>query len=158
MRGPGQTLLALLLTVVAAVAQVTMFNRIDVLGGYPDVSLVVLVCLGLSMQPGHGAILGFLSGLVLGAVTGFGLGVATCTRAILGFVLGAGRDLDLTGQHASGVAAAATMALQTVLLVVTPPSDFGEYVRGSVVQALLNGILAWPVFAALQRVYRPKVV
>lgn len=57
-------------------------------GARPDLILVVLITIALGLDPGAGAVLGFLAGLIHGSIVGVSLGsfIASCT--IIGFAAG----------------------------------------------------------------------
>ena len=158
MRAFGLWALAIFLIVLAGELQVTMVYRIDIFGAAPDLGLVVLISLSLLIRPAFGALAGFLSGLLTGVHAGATIAYYVLTRAACGFVLGRFEESDMPARTAALVGAGSTLAVQLALMIFAPSPDLGEYVRVSLIQSVLNGILTWPVYAGLQRVYRPKVV
>lgn len=144
--------------VLSVEIQVTMLYRISIFGAAPELTLVVLTCLGMVIRPAFGALAGFLSGVLMGVHAGATIAYYVLTRALCGFGLGRFEEADLPAHVAAIICAVATLAVQFVMMIFAPAADLGEYVRVTVIQAVLNGILAWPVYAGLHRVYRPKVV
>ena len=51
--------LAVVLVVVSCVMQVTLMPRINIFGSYPEISLVVVIALGMLMRPALGTLVGF---------------------------------------------------------------------------------------------------
>lgn len=158
MREFGVGVLSFFLIVLSCALQVTVMPRIDILGAHPEVSLVVVICIGMLTRPAWGALTGFFSGLLTGALAGATLTHYVITRSVLGFGLGYLGDYEPAPRAAAGIAAIATFVNQVFLFVLAPSPDIGAFVRMVFVQALLNGILTWPVYAALRGLYRPKVV
>ena len=76
------------LVFVAVVLQASIFAGADLLGGTPDVLLLVL--LGIALQRGAvaGAVAGFLGGLLLDVATLESLGVASLLLTLLGYLAG----------------------------------------------------------------------
>jgi rod shape-determining protein MreD len=60
----GQLLLAAVLALVAAVAQVTVLSRLPLFGAPPQLAVVVVVGFALEAGPVAGAVSGFLTGLL----------------------------------------------------------------------------------------------
>jgi rod shape-determining protein MreD len=73
---------------VAAALQGNLPGWLSVMGGRPDLVLVVLVAFSLSADPELGAALGFFGGLLQGAAVGTSLGSFIVTRTITGFLAG----------------------------------------------------------------------
>lgn len=96
------------LVFVAGVLQASVFAGADLLGGTPDVLLLVL--LGIALQRGAvaGAAAGFLGGLLLDVATLESLGVTSLLLTLVGYW--AGRFGEATGRDRRYVPPAAILA------------------------------------------------
>jgi rod shape-determining protein MreD len=150
------------LVFVAALLQATLFSSLDVLGGTPDVLLLVLIGVALLRGSVVGAVAGFGGGLLLDVLTLDTLGVAALVLALAGY--GAGRYGETTGR---GRAHAPVLSVVVVTVLVALLGFFlhfliGEEVsaRRALVEALLAGlglnlIFGGPVFALCRTLLRP---
>ena len=148
---------------VAALHQVTVLNRIDVLGGTPDLLLLTLVGVSLLRGSVFGAAGGFGAGLIVDTADLGTLGLTSLVLTVAGYWIG--RYGETTGRdrrHAPFVSVA----------VVTVLASFGELVLhfmiGDHVSArlvlvdalfpsiLLNLLLTAPVYALCRRLLRPQ--
>lgn len=96
------------LVFVAGVSQASVFAGADLLGGTPDVLLLVL--LGIALQRGAvaGAVAGFLGGLVLDVATLESLGVTSLLLTLAGYW--AGRFGEATSRDSRYVQPVAILA------------------------------------------------
>jgi rod shape-determining protein MreD len=153
----ADTLRACLVILVAALVQVTVMTDIVVLGGHPDLIVIVVVTLGLLRGPIIGALAGFAAGFLVDAL---GLGVIGATSLALvgvGYVAGlfAGRGRGPIGALAA-VAAASVFASLTELLIAAlvgaDPSIAASLVFAVIPTAMLNVLIAIMLMPALRRV------
>jgi len=150
------------LVFVAALLQATLFASLDVLGGTPDLLLLVLIGVALLRGSVQGAVAGFGGGLLLDVLTLDTLGMTALVLALAGY--GAGRYGETTGR---GRAHAPVLSVVVVTVAVALLGFFlhfliGEEVsaRRALVEALLAGlglnlIFGGPVFALCRAVLRP---
>jgi rod shape-determining protein MreD len=147
---------------VAALVQVTVLNRIEILGGTPDLLLLTLVGVSLLRGSVFGAAGGFGAGLVVDTADLGTLGLTSLVLTVAGYWIG--RYGETTGRD-RGHAPFVSVAVVTVL------ASFGELVLhfmiGDHVSArlvlvdalfpsiLLNLALTAPVYALCRRVLRP---
>jgi rod shape-determining protein MreD len=148
---------------VAALLQVTVLNRMEILGGTPDLLLLTLVGVSLLRGSVFGAAGGFGAGLVVDTADLGTLGLTSLVLTVAGYWIG--RYGETTGRdrrHAPFVSVA----------VVTVLASFGELVLhfmiGDHVSArlvlvdalfpsiLLNLLLTAPVYALCRRLLRPQ--
>ncbi|HYZ79339.1 MAG TPA: rod shape-determining protein MreD [Gaiellaceae bacterium] len=148
---------------VAALLQVTVLNRLQILGGTPDLLLLTLVGVSLLRGSVFGAAGGFGAGLVVDTADLGTLGLTSLVLTVAGYWIG--RYGETTGRdrrHAPFVSVA----------VVTVLASFGELVLhfmiGDHVSArlvlvdalfpsiLLNLLLTAPVYALCRRLLRPQ--
>ena len=150
------------LVFVAALLQATLFSSLDVLGGTPDVLLLVLIGVALLRGSVQGAVAGFGGGLLLDVLTLDTLGVTALVLALAGYCTG--RYGETTGR---GRAHAPVLSVVVVTVLVALLGFFlhfliGEEVtaRRALVEALLAGlglnlIFGGPVFALCRAFLRP---
>jgi rod shape-determining protein MreD len=146
-----------LIVFVVAILQVSAFASISVFGAAPDVLLVTLVSIGLLRGSVTGAVTGFAAGLIVDVATLGTLGVTSLLLTLAGFW--AGRYGETTGRGRP-YAPLATVLAATVLV------DVGGYVLDSLLGGpvvmrevlvslpaalVLNGLIAYPVFALVRR-------
>ena len=149
------------LVFVVAVLQTTVFSTVDILGGVPDVSLVVLVCVALLRGPVAGALCGFVAGLVVDVATLDTLGVTSLLLVLVGYWIGRyGETLAqerrprpyLAVVAATVLYAIAALALRAVL--GESPSARLVLVDSLFPDIALNLIVALPAFALCRRLLR----
>ena len=147
----------------AALLQVTVLNRMHVLGGTPDLLLLTLVGVSLLRGSVFGAAGGFGAGLVVDTADLGTLGLTSLVLTVAGYWIG--RYGETTGRD-RGHAPFVSVAVVTVL------ASFGELVLhfmiGDHVSArlvlvdalfpsiLLNLVLTAPVYALCRRLLRPQ--
>lgn len=153
---------AAVLVFVVAVLQTTVFSTVDILGGVPDVTLVVLVCIALLRGSVLGALSGFLAGLVADVATLDTLGVTSLLLVLVGYWVGRyGETLArerrprpyLAVAAATVVYAIAALALRAIL--GESPSARLVLVDSLFPGLALNLIVAAPVFGVCARLFRP---
>ena len=149
------------LVFAAVLFQATVFASFDVLGGTPDVLLLVLLGIALLRGSVTGAVAGFAGGLLLDVVTLDTLGLTALILALTGYW--AGRYGETTGRdriHAPIV----SILVATILVALAGfflHFLLGEEVsaRRALVEALLAGlglnlIFGAPVFALCRSLLR----
>lgn len=159
--GTFEAVKALVIVLLVAVLQVTVFSTVELLGGVPDVLLVVLVILALLRGPVAGAVCGFAAGLVTDVATLQTLGVTSLLLVLLGYWAGrygesAARDRRpgplLPVVAATVVYAVASLALRAVL--GEGPSARVVLVDSLFPTLLWNAIAAFPAWWVLRRLVR----
>jgi rod shape-determining protein MreD len=146
---------------LAAILQVSIFTQVHVLGGLPDLLLVMLVAVALLRGSMFGAIGGFFGGLLVDTATLGQLGLTSLVLTIAGYWIG--RYGETTGRdraHAPFLSVAVITVLYSVGLllvhfVLGEPAPAGSVVRGIVPAIVLNLILTAPVYALVRRLLRP---
>jgi rod shape-determining protein MreD len=143
---------------VAAIVQVTICSRIDILGGTPNLLLVTLLSIALLRGTIYGAVCGFWAGLLVDTANLGTLGVTSLLLTVAGYWIG--RYGETTGRDR-------THAPFLSVGVVTVLYSFGamivHYMLGDPVSArvvlldslpptlLLNLLLTVPVHALVRR-------
>jgi len=146
---------------VAALVQVTVLNRLEILGGGPDLLLLALVGVSLLRGSVFGAVGGFCAGLVVDTATLGTLGLTSLVLTLAGYWIG--RYGETTGRdraHAPFLSVAVvTVLYQFGLLVVHfvlgESAPAGAVVRSLVPAIVLNLILTAPIYALARRLLRP---
>lgn len=150
------------LVFVAALLQATLFASLGVLGGTPDVLLLVLVGVALLRGAVPGAVAGFGGGLLLDILTLDTLGTTALVLALVGY--GTGRYGETTGRGRAHAPVVSVVVVTVVVLLIGFSLHFliGEEVsaRRALVESLLAGLglnllLGGPVFALCRRLLRP---
>jgi len=152
---------AAILLFVAAIVQVSIFSQVHMLGGVPDVLLVMLVAVSLLRGSILGAGGGFFAGLLVDTATLGQLGLTSLVLTIAGYWIG--RYGETTGRdraHAPFLSVAVVTVLYSfglllVHFVLGERAPAGSVVRGLVPAIVLNLILTAPVYALVRRVLRP---
>jgi len=150
------------LVFAAALLQATLFSSLDVLGGAPDVLLLVLIGVALLRGSVLGAVAGFGGGILLDVLTLDTLGTTALVLALAGY--GAGRYGETTGR---GRGHAPVLSVVVVTILVAVLGFFLHFligeevsVRRALVESLLAGlglnlIFGGPVFALCRALLRP---
>lgn len=151
-----------LLVLVAVVLQISGFAAIGVLGGNPDLVPLVVAAVALYGGSVPGASCGFAAGLLLDLEVGQDLGASSLVLTGVGYWVGRFREIRDPGHGLTPipVAAAATLGygagIAVVSFMLSIDSEVSELVfRNMLVNALLNAIIALPVFAVVRRFLRP---
>jgi len=156
----GQLLLRLAaLVIVASMVQIVGFSQITVFGGTADITPLIVASVGLLGGSVIGAVTGFSLGLVLDFALLQTLGVSSLVYVGVGYV--AGRLFELRSSNnalvvlATGVAATVFsivgFALMQFLLGVTLSVNF-LVIRELLITLLLNAILILPIYLIVQLV------
>jgi rod shape-determining protein MreD len=157
--GDGAKAAALLF--VAAIAQVSVFGEVHILGAVPDVLLVSLVGFALLRGSVSGAVGGFFAGLLVDTASLGTLGLTSLVLTLAGYWIG--RYGETTGRdraHAPFLSVAVvTVLYQLGLLVVHfvlgESAPAGAVVRSLVPAIVLNLVLTGPLYALVRRLLRP---
>jgi rod shape-determining protein MreD len=147
---------------VAVVVQLSIMAQVTILGGHPNVLLVMVVCIALLRGAIFGAVAGFSAGLL--ADTGvFGtLGFTALLLTLAGYWTG--RYVETTGRdraHAPMLSIAVITILYQIASLVLR-FMLGQNAPGGVIfeglfpTILLNLILTLPVYAFTRRLLRPR--
>ena len=163
--GIGTVARGTLLVLAGAVLQLAVVSQVDVLGANADLTPLIVVSVGLLGGPIAGSIVGFWMGLVIDMTLVQTLGVTSLLMTTIGYLAGRYRDLRDTSHGlvplvAGGLAtlayAASFSVVQFLLGVDSPVSAL--VIRDIFVQALLNTLIALPLFALVRTLLRPSLV
>jgi rod shape-determining protein MreD len=146
---------------LAAIMQVSIFAQMHVLGGVPDVLLVMLVAVALLRGAIVGACGGFFAGLLVDTASLGRLGLTSLVLTIAGYWIG--RYGETTGRdraHAPFLSVAVVTILYSfglllVHFVLGERAPAGAMLRGLLPAIVLNLIFTAPVYALVRRLLRP---
>lgn len=152
---------AAVLLLLAAVAQVSIFTQVHVLGGVPDLLLVTLVCVALLRGSVTGAAGGFFAGILVDSATLGEFGLTALVLTLSGYWIG--RYGETTGRnrvHAPFLSVAVitvlyALGLLVVHFVLGESAPAGSVFRALAPEIAMNLVLAAPVYALVRRLLRP---
>ncbi len=141
-------LLPSLLILLAAAIQGNLPDWLIIKGGQPDLILVALIATALTLDPATGAVLGFVAGLVHGAITGESLGSFIVTRTIIGYAAGSLTVRLFSDNPVVPVLAAGglTFAGEFIFLLANPTPDLIGGVNMILAKSLYDSLLTIFVF------------
>ena len=155
---------AAVLLFIAAILQVSIFSQVHVLGGVPDLVLVMLVAVSLLRGAIYGALGGFFAGLLVDTATLGNLGLTSLVLTVAGYWIG--RYGETTGRD-RGHAPFTSVAVVTVLyslgqlflqFVLGEPAPAGVVVHALPLGLLLNLLLTLPVYGLVRRLFPPQQI
>ncbi len=166
--GLSQVVRATLLVLIAVLLQVTIATDLDVLGGRPDLVLIVVVSIALQRGPLVGAVAGFAGGFLVDAL-GLGvIGATSLTLTSVGYAVGlwgerlreaaAVRPLLAIG---AGSLAAGIAELGVAVLVGSGPAVSPGLVLAVVPGSMLNVLLSiglYPLIRLCLRRRQPRTL
>jgi rod shape-determining protein MreD len=160
------TLVRLTVLVIAVVVlQIAVVAQITISDASADLLPLVAVSIGLLAGPVAGATVGFLLGLVADMALLQTLGVSSLLLIGVGYIAGRYRELrDATHKLVPPIAGflatlgfdACFALVQFLLGVDSTVSPL--VIRETLVGAVINGLLAIPVFSAIRGVLRPDLI
>jgi rod shape-determining protein MreD len=144
----------------AAIAQVSVFSGVHLLGGTPDVLLLTLVAVALLRGPVYGAVAGFAAGLVVDIANLATLGVTSLLLTLAGYWIGrygeaAGRDRN----HAPFLSVVVVTFLYAVgslalhFLLGEPAPARRVLLESLFPNIFLNLLVTWPIYALCRRLF-----
>ena len=154
-----------LLVLGAVVVQISGLAQIDVLGGNFDLVPLTVAAIALYGGSVPGAVSGFACGLLLDLAVGGDVGASSLVLTGVGYSVGRFREVRDPGHGLTPipVAAAATLGygagIAVVSFMLSVDSEVSALVfRIMLVNALLNALIALPVFVFTRRVLRPALI
>lgn len=155
MKGPKGVFVAAILLWIAAGAQQALAHRLNLFGAAPDFLLISVSCLCLFANRIGGALIGFFAGLSMGAVVGANMTQYVFSRTLVGFFdawsKALGLDANLLTAAVNGLLV--TVAAQLLQMFFAPPAGITSFLGATIASAVVNGVLAIPVYALLKRIF-----
>jgi rod shape-determining protein MreD len=159
---PGTFIRTGLLILLTVIVQISGIAGMQILGGTIDLTPLLVGAVAIYAGSVPGAIVGFLTGLLLDIAIGQQLGVSSLVLTAVGYGVGRYRDLrdPSHGLLPIPVAAAATAGYLAAIASVSFMLEIQATVsllllREAVITILLNVAIALPFFALIRRVLRP---
>lgn len=163
--GPSSAIRLGLMILAAVVFQIACLVQIRVLGGTPDLIVLLVAAVGLYAGSVPATATGFFTGLLLDLALGTNLGASSLVLTAVGY--GAGRYREqrdpahgLTPIPVAAVATAgyviAYSAVSFMLSIDAPVSLL--VLREMAMTVVLNALIALPFFAVVRRLLRPVLV
>lgn len=143
----------------AAVFQQAVAPRIQIAGAAPDFLLIVALVAAVFFPPRLAAVLGFIAGVLNGAIAGADLAHYAVSRTLVAFAVGflSGLNLDVKAWYVGLTVMGGTLAAAVLMMIPAPPPEFGPYVQATIVSAMYNGVLAIPIYALVRLSLSEKV-
>ena len=125
----------------------------------PDFLIVVALSAAVMYEPVVAALLGFIAGVLHGGVTGSDTANFAISRTLAAYAAGyvSRLELDVRPWYVALVVAAGTVVIHLLMMIPAPPPTVGSYLRDTILAALYNGVLAFPIYTVLRRSLRPTV-
>jgi rod shape-determining protein MreD len=150
---------------IGVLVQFSFFSEISFIGVSPDITPVIVVSLGLLGGTMVGAVSGFAIGVVMDSLQLQTMGASSLVLIGIGYAAGRYRELTespspLASALLAGgltLAGGAAFALLQVLLVVGAPVS-PLLARDIIVKAVLNVLLAYPIYRGLRWLVRRALV
>jgi len=144
---------------VAAILQVSVFSDVTILGGTPDLLLVVVVAVSLLRGPLVGAAAGFFAGLVVDVANLETLGVTSLLLTLAGYWIGRYGETTGRGRAHAPLLSVLVMTVAYAVAAYVLHTILGDTVSArvalfdSLLAALVgNLLLALPVYALVGRI------
>ena len=138
---------------VAAVLQLSVAPRISLFGASPDFLLTAGLCLALVSTKAGGALAGFVSGLLIGALSGATLTIYVVSRTVTGFVLATAAPLNPTLRTGPLLVATASLVSGLMVFFLAPRPDIAQTLGATILAAAYNGVIAVPLYAMARKIY-----
>jgi rod shape-determining protein MreD len=153
-----------LILLFAVVIQLSGFGDVRVLGAQPNLVPLAVAAVALYGGSVSGAATGFAAGLLLDLAVGQELGSSSLVLTPVGYAVGRYREIRDPAHELTAipVAVAATIGYSAAFAAVSFMLEIGATVnavvfRDMVATAILNAIVALPVFSICRRLLRPSL-
>jgi rod shape-determining protein MreD len=154
-----------LLAFFGVILQLAFFSRVSFLGTSPDVTPVIVLCLGLLGGSLAGAVAGFSIGLLLDTLQYQTLGASSLSLILVGYLAGRYREaFDISSPFAVPALAAVltlvgVLSFSLIQLMLGVQADVSALVlRDTLLKVIYNALLATPIYALIRRVLRPALI
>lgn len=161
--GFGDVVIGAVLILVATLLQVAVVVDFGVVGGRPDIVVIVVIAIALVRGPVAGALAGFAAGFLVDTL-GLGLvGISSLVLVGVGYLVGvwgermAGRATLRPLAAVAGASMLADLASLAIAVLLGAGSTIETgMISAAVIGAMLNVLLAIAVFPLVRRVLRPR--
>lgn len=154
----GKTAAALTVSAwLFTVLQMALSSRWAIGPAIPNFLLVLAAAWSPFLNRSQGALLGFAIGTLNGAVVGANLSQYVVSRTLTSFLAAWANDIrfapSLPTLFATGFFS--TVFANLAMMFLAPPPGIGAYLGATILSAVYNGVLVWPVYALLKRILDP---
>ena len=146
---------------VAGVLESTVVAHLDVMGGRPDLVLLVVLAWAIQRGPSEGVAAGILGGFVLDSLSGTPFGIHTALLGVIGFSTSLGEEGLYRGNLALffGVAVLATVLSDAALALILQALGWqapglAQFAQVTAPSAALNALLMPGSFWLVRRSMR----
>lgn len=138
---------------LSVVLQLAVAPRISFFGIGPDFPLLFTAVFSLRTSRLGTVTLGFFAGLCEGALAGVNLAHYVISRTVAAFLGGSAQGMGMqpASSTAAFVAAAVAFFAQLLLTFLAPSGGFGRMLGDTIGSAIVNGLLAVPLYALLKK-------
>lgn len=145
---------------LAAVSQQALAPSLALGAVRPDFLLVVSLVLSIQARTTGALTLGFVAGVIQGALAGANLTHYVLSRVGAGAALAGLKSLgiEVSGLMAGVLVAAGTVVAQILLMFLAPPGAILPFLGATIGTALYNGVLGALLHALLKRFISPRSV
>jgi rod shape-determining protein MreD len=161
---PGAFLRVGTLLLLGVVLQLSAVGQIELLGGYADLTPLVVAAVAYYAGSVAGSATGFAMGVLLDLAAGGTMGASSLVLTAVGYGVGRYRELrdPSHGLLPIGVGAAATAGWVVAFAAVSVMLDIGatispNVIREMIVTTLLGAAVALPVFVGCRALLRPSL-
>jgi len=153
MKGWGAALAIALGLWLAGGLQQSIAPKLAIAGAPPDFLLIALAAGSLVMDRLQASFLGFICGLIHGALAGANLMHYVISRSAGGFISAWMRSTTFEPNAVLAVATGffLTLVSQVLLMFLAPPKQLLPYLGATIIAAAYNGVLVLPVYSLLKR-------
>jgi rod shape-determining protein MreD len=163
MAGFGDIVVGAVLIVVATLLQVAVVVDFGIVGGRPDIVVILVIAIALVRGPMAGALAGFGAGFLVDTL-GLGLvGISSLVFVGVGYLVGvwgermAGRATLRPLAAVAGASMLADLASLAIAILLGAGSTIEPgMISAAVIGAMLNVLLAIALFPLVRRVLRPR--
>lgn len=150
---PWRLSVAAVLLWLSTVLQVGLSPHWVIWGCQPDFLLVSLACLCFYTSRSGGAAIGFVSGLLYGAMVNLNLAALIASRSVAGFLTGWFNALEMkpNAPVAAVTAFGVTMVARLTLVLLAPPTSLWPFLKATIGSSVYNGVLAIPMYLLVYR-------
>jgi rod shape-determining protein MreD len=153
-----------LLLLLGVILQLSVVGQIGILGGYADLTPLVVAAVAYYGGSVAGSATGFAAGVLLDLATGATMGASSLVLTAVGYAVGRFREVrdPSHGLLPIPIAAAATLGWAAAYAGVSFMLEVGATVsplvlRDALITIFLNSLLALPVFVGARKLLRPSL-
>ena len=150
---PWRVFVSAMLLWICTALQIGLSPHWVIWGCQPDFLLIALACLCFYTARAGGSALGFISGLLYGAMVTVNMAGYVISRTLAGFLTGWFNALEMkpNASVAAITAVVVTLIARITLVLLTPPPSLWTFLKATIGSSLYNGVLAIPMYLLVYR-------